>query len=109
MVARAQLAALDHNANSGRNHASITNGDRQGEHRYRTVFPKNRKAWVAKPIKEKKSYCHVSEMMSDVIGRRRSGREDGNINVPDLPANIAPTPRPPVEDVVTAHLTRFRQ
>ncbi|XP_070548761.1 uncharacterized protein [Ptychodera flava] len=109
MVARAQLAALDHNANSGRNHASITNGDRQGEHRYRTVFPKNRKAWVAKPIKEKKSYCHVSEMMCDVIGRRRSGREDGNINVPDLPANIAPTPRPPVEDVVTAHLTRFRQ
>ena len=55
MVARTQLAAMDHNFNLDRPHAETTNKDGQaGQTRYKVVFPKGRKEWVAKPIRKKK-------------------------------------------------------
>jgi len=56
MVARAQLSALDHNANCGRKQAVVQSGPRAGEARYKVSFPKVQKRWVAKPIKEKKMF-----------------------------------------------------
>ena len=63
MVARAQLTALDHNANCGRKQATVQSGPRTGQARYKVSFPKAQKQWVAKPIKEKKSYEHVMVLM----------------------------------------------
>ncbi|CAH3123666.1 unnamed protein product, partial [Pocillopora meandrina] len=53
MVARTQLAALDHNANTGRQQATVSRGANQGELQYKVVFPKIQKEWVAKLIFEK--------------------------------------------------------
>jgi len=57
MVARAQLTALDHNANCGRKQAVIQSGPRAGEAKYKVSFPKAQKQWVAKSIKIKKVIC----------------------------------------------------
>ena len=48
MVARTQLAILDHNANVGRKQAEIKKGASQGEKRYKIACGKQRKNWVAK-------------------------------------------------------------
>ncbi|CAH3031883.1 unnamed protein product, partial [Pocillopora meandrina] len=52
MVARTQLAALDHNANTGRQQATVSRGANQGAAIQGSVS-KNTKEWVAKPIFEK--------------------------------------------------------
>ena len=67
MVARTQLATLDHNHNTGRNQATTATGE---EKRYKLVFPKAKKQWVAKPIYEAKSYSYLDEMMTKVIEAR---------------------------------------
>ena len=67
MVARTQLAALDNNANTGRNQARVQVGEHAGEARYKMCFPKAHKRWVVKPISEKKSYHDLSGMISEVI------------------------------------------
>ena len=50
MVARTQLAVLDHNANVSRSQAEVKKGSNQGEKRFKTVCSKQRKNWVAKEI-----------------------------------------------------------
>jgi len=40
MVARTQLTALDHNANTERQQATVTEGANQGELQYKLVSPK---------------------------------------------------------------------
>ena len=42
MVPRTQLAALDHNANTSRDHATASRGENKGELRFKVVFPKRR-------------------------------------------------------------------
>ena len=57
MVARTQLAALDHNYNLNRSQPVISNeNDEVGEERYKVVFPKGCKVWVAKCVVNDKSY-----------------------------------------------------
>ena len=56
MLARTQLAALDHNFNTQREQAVVTRGPNKGEKRYNVVCPKQRNNWVAKPINEKKNH-----------------------------------------------------
>ena len=63
MVARTQLGILDHNANVGRKQAKIKKGASHEEKRHKIVRGKQRKNWVAKEIKESKTYQHVQEMM----------------------------------------------
>ena len=59
MVARTQLAALDHNANTGRAQATSSKGESEGELRYKVVYPKRSKEWIAKPIMEKTTRDHL--------------------------------------------------
>ena len=70
MVARTQLAALDHNANTGRQQATVSRGANQGELQYKVVFPKNTKEWVAKPIFEKTSNYHLKPMLDTIVERK---------------------------------------
>ena len=67
MVARTQLAILDHNANVNKSQAEVKQGDNQGEKRYKVVCGKQRKNWVAKKVKAPKSNTYVEGMMNDVI------------------------------------------
>ncbi|XP_070573895.1 uncharacterized protein [Ptychodera flava] len=71
MVARSQLAALDHNVHCDRNYAIVKTGERQGRLQYKIVFPKSRNSWVAKPVKEKKTYPYVDDLMSSLVEQRK--------------------------------------
>ena len=50
MVARTQLATLDHNASTSRDLATASRGENKGELHFKVVFPKRSKEWIAKPI-----------------------------------------------------------
>lgn len=63
MVARTQLAALDHNYNVGREQ-SMT---KRGEARYKSQFGRQKGDYVAKKIFEKKDYKYVELLLDDVV------------------------------------------
>ena len=108
MVARTQLSALDHNANTGRQHATSSKGANQGELQYKIVFPKHTKEWVAKPTLEKTNRDHLSPMLDAIIARKNQKPQDRSAPpaVPHIPRNIASKPRPAKEEVITKHLSK---
>ena len=115
MVARTQLAVLDHNTNTGREQAKITKGDNKGQKKYKLVFPKGQKKWVAKPIKTGKSFSFVEDLMEAVVSIKNDTDEKDTSDsddedttwAPCIPNNIAPIPRPSREEVIAAHRTRM--
>ena len=109
MVARAQLTALDHNANCGRKQATVQSGPRAGQARYKVSFPKAQKQWVAKPIKEKKSYEHVMVLMDTVADACETGEVDIEPEARHLPKNISGTPPPSKQELVCKHRSRFNR
>jgi len=104
MISRTQLAILDHNNNANRSQATT----KKGEKRYKVVFPKNRKTWVAKPILEDKSYTFVTELMDEVIECHEAGTKAPKLRTPaHIPKNIATVQRPPKEEVIKQHISRM--
>lgn len=100
------LAALDNNRNVGRAHATDNSGDR----RYKIVFPKGRKRWVAKLVKEDKNYDYIHEILETVIQVCAGTGQQcdiSEIHVPHLPFNIASAPRPETAEVVESHKSRM--
>ena len=69
MVARIELAALNHNANTGREQARSSKGENEGELKYKIVFPKRTKEWVAKPAIEKTTKDHLRPLLDAIIAR----------------------------------------
>ncbi len=104
------LAAMDNNNNVGREQATVKTGPRKGESRYNIVRPKGRKGWVVKPVYKEKNYGYVTKLMTAVKELCKSGGE-GALEMPtrDLPPNIAPEERPPKEDVLKVHRSRFEK
>lgn len=103
MRARTQLAVLDHNHNVGRSQGQT----KEGAKKHKFVSPKGSVGWVAKPQYEEKSYAFLNDLMVSLLAFKK-----GDIEVPPLPpkpaaANIAPTPRPPKNDLLEAHRSRF--
>ena len=47
---------------------------------YKINFPKTQRQWVAKPIKEKKSFSHVEGLMADVVHAWHAGRVDHKLH-----------------------------
>ena len=109
MVARAQLTALDHNANCGRKQAVVQSGPRAGQARYKVSFPKAQKQWVAKPIKEKKSYAHVMVLMDTVANACETGEVEIEPEARHLPKNISGTAPPNKQELVRKHRSRFNR
>ena len=109
MVARAQLTALDHNANCGRKQAVVQSGPRAGQARYKVSFPKAQKQWVAKPIKEKKSYAHVMVLMDTVANACETGEVEIEPDACHLPKNISGTAPPSKQELVRKHRSRFNR
>ena len=99
MVARTQLT----NLGTGRSQAEASSGEK----RFRYVYPKGMKDWVVRPVFEEKTKPHVTEMLCSVLEMRDTGEEPEQVQVPDLPKNIAPIPRPPKEDLLARHVSRF--
>ena len=76
MVARTQLAALDHNANTGREQATSSKGASEGELCYKVVYPKRSKELIAKPVMEKTTRDHLKPMLDAVIQRKQHDPEE---------------------------------
>lgn len=110
MVARTQLTALDHNANTGRQQATATRGENQGDLQYKIVFPKHTKEWVAKPAMEKTNRDHCKPMLDSIIERKKQKpcERSATLQTPvNIPKNIAGKPRPPRAEVIAQHTSRF--
>ena len=73
MVARTELAALDHNSNVNREQAVLQSGVKKGEARYRTSFTKQKKQWVVKPMKGKKEYGYVDRLLESTVHACENG------------------------------------
>eukprot|EP00117_Sycon_ciliatum_P037637 scpid64077/ scgid28111/ len=112
MLARQQLAALNHNNNVGRKQARKADGTE----RWKLVFPKAKKAWVARKIYSKKSISYMYRLMQDVMETKAAvlsvKTPECIANYPDvptdIPANIATVPRPPKVDVIAQHMPRLQ-
>ena len=106
MVARTQLAALDHNHNCSRPQAVIKSGANKDQLRFKVEKPKARKSWVYKPIKEKKSYQHLSVMLENVVKAKQTGITVIE-ELPDMPQNIVREPRAPKQSVIARQRSRM--
>jgi hypothetical protein len=94
MLARSQLAALDFNSGSNLEQATTATG----KQRYNLNFSKITKSWSVKPIKEKKDYIFLHNLMHQTVEIVSTGITVPPPNIPDLPKNIAPIEAPPNED-----------
>ena len=109
MLARIQLAALDHNHNVDREQATTASGSKQ----YKVVYPKATKKWVAKPIAEPKKYNYLQEIVSSVIQKRLAetqplSKHKAQCPPVSLPMNISGCEKPPKEEVISKTRSRFR-
>ena len=72
------------------------------------VFPKGCSSWVAKPIRENKSYDFLYHLIKDVKKAHMHGIQD----LPSVAAppakNIASKPKPDKKAVVDQHISRFK-
>ena len=109
MTARTQLAALDHNANTGRQQAREERGGNEGEPRYKFVYPKQTKDWVAKPLMEKTTRDHLKPMVEAIVRRKKQNvnERSAGIDTIHLSKNIAATPRPSREALIAKRTSRF--
>ena len=118
-----ELAILDHNYNTQCKQATTKDGTKiiilhlclmciftEGKARYLIVFLKGRKSWVAKPILEEKDYTYLCHIMEDVAQLRLDEHQQElfDYDKPDfMPQNIASIERPPKQEVITQHTSRF--
>lgn len=105
MMARTQLAALHHNDNTGREQATTSTG----ELRFKVVFPKRTKDWVAKPIMEKTTKDHLGQLVDAIVARKNLDYDDRSegLDTSHIAQNIATKPRPEKSAVIAQHTSRF--
>ncbi|XP_073725194.1 uncharacterized protein [Misgurnus anguillicaudatus] len=102
MVARTQLAILDNNYNVGREQAETS----EGLPRYSMTFPKQSKEWIVKKIYEPTSQDFTKHLVERVLERKEE-RAPENMPHVQHPPNIATKERPPKEDLIRKHKSRF--
>ena len=74
----------------------LQKGDTEGDLRYKVVYPKLSKEWVAKPVKEKKTQDHLRPMLDAIIERKNQdpNERSDTLTALHIPRNIAATPTP---------------
>lgn len=103
MLARTELAVMDHNANLGRDQAT----DKLGKPRFNVVYPKRSRTWIARPIYTPKTHEWREQLLTQVVAAKRSGTTLPQVDTSSLPTNIALDPRPPKDSVVEQYQSRF--
>ena len=107
MIARTQLAILDHNFNLKRDVVL----DSQGKQRFNVMFPKATSRWSVRRLYVAKSYDFRQEILCCVVQRKLTSDTK---SVPhqeksrSLPQNIARVPVPSKSTLVEAHVTRYK-
>ena len=111
-----RLAAIENNENTGRVQATVKHktakSDVVGALRYKIVFPKQKKKWVAKPIYEAKQYGFVYDMLEEVLIRKMDSKKGTDELFFDPPVlalkkNIASEPNPGKARVIEEHKSRY--
>lgn len=98
MVIRSMLAILDHNNNIGR--------PKVGELR----FSKSHKKWVYAYVYQSKDNEWRKELVDNIEKVATALLKQENIpdfDNTDIPDNIAPMPKPALEEVKNSHFSRF--
>ena len=107
MTARTQLAIIDHSNVNGKQ-ALVKRGQNKNNKRYNVVFPKGKKQWIAKPIKQEKSYSFVQELMRAILANKGDARRQTKLSQPKtIPKNIAAFPCPSKEQIINMHKSRM--
>ncbi len=111
MMARSQLAVLQHNANCGRSQAVVKKANQasalEGEPRFKPEWKKQSGAWRARKVYEGSSKSYITNMMHRVI-EVRAERLKLPVVARPLGKNIAKKPAPQKDDLVKSHIDRFR-
>jgi hypothetical protein len=112
MLARMQLAALDHNSIVNRPQAVVTRKSARsgnvGEPRYRTRFSKATNQWICEPVKVRKSYACMKEIMKKVIHMKELHKPNLMVKPQHIPTNIGKKERISKELLVSSHKSRFK-
>lgn len=103
MYARAKLAVMDHNSGINQQQAKT----KKGELRYKTVYSRITSSWVAKKIMEKKDKVFIKDIMARIWLIGYAEYSDKNLNLEEIPSNIAKVPNPGKKVVVDSHTSRF--
>lgn len=103
MLARNQLAVMDFNEGSNLKQAKTKDGVDQ----FNVLYSKITKNWTAKPIKEKKDRTYLRNMVLETIQLAREKKTLPLPAIPNLPKNIASTPKPDKLEVIKNQISRF--
>ena len=108
MLARTQLAVMDHNLNIGRELALT----RDGSKIFKVVHTKSQKDWVAKPVYQEKDHGYIDDMIEEVLEwttkEHAPLRKKKAVPLPSpIACNIARVERPPKEVVIAKHRSRM--
>ena len=74
------------------------------------IIQRGEKRWILRRILEDKNYSYLNTLLDDVIILRHtpSKLDIHHFELPDtIPRNIAQTQRPPKQEAIDAHVTRF--
>ena len=78
-----------------------------GSLRYNLVFPKMRKTWVVKPIKEAKQFDYITTLMENILRYKKSKKSKKAKKSAKQAKNIATKEKPDKETAIKAHISRF--
>ncbi|XP_063077476.1 uncharacterized protein LOC134467554 [Engraulis encrasicolus] len=105
MVARTKLAVMDNNFNVGREQAVTA----EGAPRFSQEFKKHSKDWIVRKIYEPTSQAFTTALIEDVLERREKKEASEDQTHFKRPQNIASKPKPPKEDAIKKHQSRFQK
>ena len=104
MIARSELAVLDHNSGAGNVQAQTA----ENELRYKQSFSKITKNWVVKKIAAPKDKQYLKDLIKEVLHLQDSGENvDGPYIPENIPRNIAPVAKPNKKEAIASLRTRF--
>nr|XP_054775161.1 uncharacterized protein LOC129283348 [Lytechinus pictus] len=109
MMARTQLAVLDHNHNQNRGQRVIKKGPRRGEGQYKVKYSKRAQSWAVNINKEDKNFSYLIGILQDVLQMRGGEKEVQPVEIPELPVHVAKVPCPPKEDLISKKFSRFKK
>uniref|UniRef100_A0A8C1ZPL9 Transposase n=1 Tax=Cyprinus carpio TaxID=7962 RepID=A0A8C1ZPL9_CYPCA len=102
VLARTQLAVLDHNENVQRQQARTKTA------KFNVVFPKHSKQWVARKLYEAPTQNFREELVRHVLQRRMDSSiiykdSSSHLEIQPVPKNIAQQTKPSKEDTVSKY------
>ncbi|XP_060764820.1 uncharacterized protein LOC132873340 [Neoarius graeffei] len=111
MKARTMLAIMDHNENHSREREQARTAG--GLPRTNVVHKKQTGHWISRPIYAETTQTFRDDLMERVLQRRldpsvQPKDKSFHMQIPQLPANIAPVLKPRKEEAKKSHTSRFQ-